>query len=82
MLVRTLTIGLAVVLFLPSLLWADDAPKGDKDLEGDWQVQSWGIEGNDGDVSDKNYIFTFAGNRLTWAMPDYTSKWTVKLDVK
>jgi len=38
MLARTLTVSLVLVAFLPALLRADDEPKGDKDLDGEWRV--------------------------------------------
>jgi uncharacterized protein (TIGR03067 family) len=45
MFARILTV--AVVLFLPTLLRADDAPKGDKDLDGVWELQSEFADGKE-----------------------------------
>ncbi len=40
MLARIPAGGLAAMILLPVLVRADDAPKSDKDLEGDWKVVS------------------------------------------
>jgi hypothetical protein len=66
MLRRTLRVSLAIALFMPILLRADDAPKGDKDLEGDWELVSHVYDGKDSPPAPvKDTVLTFKGDGLT-----------------
>jgi uncharacterized protein (TIGR03067 family) len=63
MLRRTLTASLAIALFMPILLRADDAPKGDKDLEGDWVLVSHVYDGKESPpAAVKDTVLTFQGD--------------------
>ncbi len=66
MLARSLPAGLSVVLLLPALLRADDAPKiQDKDLEGDWSAVSAMRGGENFPPPEGKMVFTFKGDALT-----------------
>ena len=49
----------ALALFLPALLRADDQPKGDKDLDGEWEMQSI--------VEDGGKEMKFTGKEMKFA---------------
>ena len=81
MLARILTTGLAATLFLPALLRADDAPKGDKDLEEEWEVVETVENGKEPSPCIKTHIeFTFDSDALTIKEGDLSAKATVKTD--
>ncbi len=54
MILRILTV--AVALFLPTLLRADDAPKGDKELDGDWELQTENTDGQERPLFPDGFI--------------------------
>jgi uncharacterized protein (TIGR03067 family) len=79
MLARTLAV-LALSLFLPALLRADDAPKGDEDLDGDWQIVKEVSGGKEQPYSEVAPVFTFEKGTLTIKVGDEGRKATVKVD--
>ena len=52
MLARIPTAGLAAVLLFPVLLRADDAPKWDKEIQGEWELQRKAAGGLVGAIED------------------------------
>ena len=63
-----LTVGLALALFPPALVRADDGPKGDKDLDGEWRSTSFSFEGKES--GDGNTTLTIDGDNLTFRLSD------------
>lgn len=80
MLARILTAGLAVVLLLPALLRADDVPEVDKDLEGEWELQSIVRDGKEGPPPDPRPVITIRGSVLGFRIGDQTRTSTVWVD--
>ena len=79
MLARTLT-ALALAIFLPALLRADDAPKGDKDLDGDWQLVSRTDDGKERAVpDDSTFVWNIKGEAMTVSFGGQSFKATLKL---
>jgi uncharacterized protein (TIGR03067 family) len=80
---RTLTIGaLAVLLFLPLLLRADEAqpPKVVRDVDGEWELQSIIRDGKEGPPPDPKPIITIEGDVWGFRIGDQTRTATVRVD--
>ena len=83
MLLRTRTApALAILLLAPSApLWADDAPKGDKDLDGEWQAVSAARDGKElVPPPGGPPVLSFSGNSLTVKDGDETYKVLLTID--
>jgi uncharacterized protein (TIGR03067 family) len=82
MLARTLVVGLAAVLLLPTLVRANDEPKGDKDLDGQWRSTSFSLDGEKF-KGDGNTVLMIDGKNLTFQTADnpaHKSTATFKVD--
>ena len=81
MLARILTTGLAVLFLFPALLRADNDPKGDKELEGDWHPVLALKDGKElPQPADSPDVVSIRGDSLTFKVGDRTLKETVKVD--
>ena len=82
MLRRTLTAtALALLPFLPAaLLRADDAPKGDKDLDGSWELVSTVRDGKEMPPQDKKFVLTIKGESVTVKVGEDSHEATIKAD--
>jgi uncharacterized protein (TIGR03067 family) len=81
MLRRTLSASLAVLLLAPALLRADDAPKGDKDLEGAWQETVTVLDGKELKTpSEEKGELIIQGDMATVKYPDRTDSDKFKID--
>ena len=78
MLPYTLTVGLALALLLPIPLRAEDAPKIDKDLEGDWRPVSSLVDGRPTRVSVT--MLTIRGDVATFVFKDESYTAMLKTD--
>ncbi len=63
-----LTLGLALALFPPTPIRADNSPKGDKDLDGEWRSTSFSFEGRES--GDGNTTLTIDDDNLTFRRSD------------
>src|ERR1700720_3417383 len=82
MLRRTLTVSAFVaLLLLPAALLRADAPKGDKDLDGDWEMVSTVRDGKDvAPPGEGKALLTINGDSVTFKMGDMSHKGTIKVD--
>ena len=78
----TTACALAVLLILPAaLIRADDAPKGDKDLDGDWEMVSAVRGGQPLPQPEAGKpVLTIKGDTATLKLGDKMSKATIKVD--
>ena len=73
--------ALTVLLFVPALLRADDVPKGDKDLDGDWTGVSAFSDGDDlGKPPGGRFVLTVKGDAITIQIGDETHTGKAKID--
>jgi uncharacterized protein (TIGR03067 family) len=79
MLRRTLTASLAMLLVAPALLRADDAPKGDKDLDGTWEVVSTVRDGKEMEPQTKGIVLTIKGESVTVKVGEVSHEATIKI---
>jgi uncharacterized protein (TIGR03067 family) len=77
---RMLTAPALAVLLLPAMLWADDAPKGDKDLDGEWQLESSLHSGKAPPADAPKPMLSIHGSALTIKDGDKAYKATLKID--
>lgn len=76
---RTLTAAAAMFLLLPAaLLRADDAPKGDKALDGDWEVKSALRGGKEPPADAPKLSVSIQGEAVTMKIGASTVKATFK----
>ena len=82
MLRTTLTAtALALLPFLTAaLLRADDAPKGGKDVEDEWELQSIVRDGKEGPSPDPRPVITIRGSVWSFRIGDQTRTATVQVD--
>jgi uncharacterized protein (TIGR03067 family) len=72
--------ALAMLLLVPAaLLGAADAPKGDKDLDGDWEIASVVRDGKEQTLDEKPVV-TIKGDSLSFKRGDEAHKGTIKAD--
>jgi uncharacterized protein (TIGR03067 family) len=78
---RTLAIAAAVLLLLPAaMLHAVDAAKGDKDLDGEWEIKS-ALRGSKEPPADApKPSLTIRGDALSLVIGDNTAKANIKAD--
>jgi uncharacterized protein (TIGR03067 family) len=73
--------ALALLLLAPAaLLRADDAPKGDKDLDGDWEVVSAIQDGKEQPPPDRKQLVSVMGEKIVFKDGDETHTGALKLD--
>ncbi len=78
---RTLTLSAAVLLMLPAaLLRADDASKGDKNLEGEWEIKSALFGGKEPPEDAPKPSATIKGDTLTLKIGDKSFQTKFKAD--
>ncbi|HVS35741.1 MAG TPA: TIGR03067 domain-containing protein [Gemmataceae bacterium] len=67
---RVVTVGIALMLSLPVLLPAGDAPKSDQELEGEWEPQSAVLNGSERPKPppDIGGHVSIHGDCLVWAV--------------
>jgi uncharacterized protein (TIGR03067 family) len=78
---RTLAVAAAVLMLLPAaMLHADDAGKGDKDLDGDWEIKSVLTGGQEPPADAPKPEATIAGDSLSLKIGDKTITAKIKVD--
>ena len=79
--IRTLTMTAVVLMFLPAaLLRGADAPKGDKSLDGEWEIKSALRGGKEPPADAPKPMLTIEGDKVTVKIGDMTMKATLKAD--
>ncbi len=78
---RTLTTAAALLFFLPAaMLCADDALKGDKALDGEWEVKSALRGGKEPPANGPKPSMSIQGDAVTMKIGDSTIKARLKAD--
>jgi uncharacterized protein (TIGR03067 family) len=78
---RTLTTAAALLLCLPAaMLHADDAVKGDKDLDGDWEIKSVLHGGKEPPAAAPKPSATINGDAIRLKFGDKTVTAKIKVD--
>ena len=73
--------ALAVLLFAPAAwLYAADPPKGDKDLDGEWEVVSAIQGGKEQPPPERKQLVSIMGEKIVFKDGDETHTGTLKLD--
>jgi uncharacterized protein (TIGR03067 family) len=74
-------IAVAVLMVLPAaLLCAAEPPKGDKDLDGDWEIVSVTHDGKQEPPQDAKPVLTIKGDTITFKVKDESHTGTIKVD--
>ncbi|HVS40312.1 MAG TPA: TIGR03067 domain-containing protein [Gemmataceae bacterium] len=72
--------ALSALVLLPALLRADDPPKGDKDLDGTWEMASIMQNGKDALTPPDKMLVTIKGGTVTVKIGDETHTATISVD--